>query len=539
MNNLEKIERILEKQSEADKTKCLKLLESYSDQQLLESDDIFDEMSMEGIDTNLYESVDFKEGLIFEYNTIEDILPITKGKFKPELALFFNDGGKIEIHIGKHNTQNRNRFDVHPQVVGGNSSLAKEASILEAIKEEMENGDLKMFESSDTISDIEKTSLQEILPRFSDEDLTNILESKIPVEEKQMFVETIQACIEGDAKWLSENSKNTESVIKYLQETFEPSLDDGDIEEKISPEKLSECVQERGLIIKKQSKNVFNIKDGNVSVGQYNRLFESFVGKEKIGLISTKEMGSKIFENRLKEAKEMGSKIFKKRLRESKSLSLNKYADVVVKKGDKTLFLERSVDSDIEPNKIGLAGGKIEDGESPEMAAVRELKEETGINKEQEDLKKIKTINNDDGSTSHYFEVEISEDEEIALDPEEHVSYEFLSESDIKTMDNMMFGQNDRFLDVCYGDRLSEDSQKISKDDVVSIVEEWNSGLVSPNNLLDNLLDLRDGGGDEKEMVRNLLGSHIEDVWDEREEIPQISTDMANIEVIVNILKQD
>jgi 8-oxo-dGTP diphosphatase len=43
------------------------------------------------------------------------------------------------------------------------------------------------------------------------------------------------------------------------------------------------------------------------------------------------------------------------------------------------LLQERDEHAPVEPNKWCLVGGGVEEGESPETAAYRELEEETGI----------------------------------------------------------------------------------------------------------------------------------------------------------------
>jgi 8-oxo-dGTP pyrophosphatase MutT (NUDIX family) len=55
-------------------------------------------------------------------------------------------------------------------------------------------------------------------------------------------------------------------------------------------------------------------------------------------------------------------------------------AIVVVLDGDsRVLLLKRAPSSRFAPEKWGLPGGKIEDGETPEVAAIRETKEETTL----------------------------------------------------------------------------------------------------------------------------------------------------------------
>lgn len=61
---------------------------------------------------------------------------------------------------------------------------------------------------------------------------------------------------------------------------------------------------------------------------------------------------------------------------------------------DKILLQERSLDSKNFPGYLSLPGGKIEDGEDPVTAAIREVFEETGIKILAKDIKlKLQAIN--------------------------------------------------------------------------------------------------------------------------------------------------
>lgn len=77
------------------------------------------------------------------------------------------------------------------------------------------------------------------------------------------------------------------------------------------------------------------------------------------------------------------------------------YADTIVLNGDRVLLIQRSLDDDFEPGRWAFPGGKIEDGELPEAAAVRELNEETGI--QAIEIEPLEVMKNEDGSLTHYF----------------------------------------------------------------------------------------------------------------------------------------
>jgi 8-oxo-dGTP diphosphatase len=51
----------------------------------------------------------------------------------------------------------------------------------------------------------------------------------------------------------------------------------------------------------------------------------------------------------------------------------------IIRKGNKILIAQRKKDSKLEPNKWEFPGGKVEFGEHPEAALVREIKEELDI----------------------------------------------------------------------------------------------------------------------------------------------------------------
>ena len=54
-------------------------------------------------------------------------------------------------------------------------------------------------------------------------------------------------------------------------------------------------------------------------------------------------------------------------------------AEIVIKHGDKVLVMKRAKDSDVAPDKWCVPAGKVRFDELPEDGAVRECKEETGI----------------------------------------------------------------------------------------------------------------------------------------------------------------
>jgi 8-oxo-dGTP pyrophosphatase MutT (NUDIX family) len=75
--------------------------------------------------------------------------------------------------------------------------------------------------------------------------------------------------------------------------------------------------------------------------------------------------------------------------------SFNPRVEIVavwLEKNKKILFLQKTSFSKYAPNKWAPLGGKIEKGENPLEAAIRETKEEVGINLNQEQIQFLATL---------------------------------------------------------------------------------------------------------------------------------------------------
>lgn len=109
------------------------------------------------------------------------------------------------------------------------------------------------------------------------------------------------------------------------------------------------------------------------------------------------------------------------------------YVDVIIYSEDMdVLVLQRANYMKNFRGMWGVVGGSIEKEETPEEAALREVKEETGMSKENEDIdyvKQIGKIKHDDGSISYLFQVWTVEIPEVKLS-KEHQRYKWISNTD-------------------------------------------------------------------------------------------------------------
>jgi mutator protein MutT len=116
------------------------------------------------------------------------------------------------------------------------------------------------------------------------------------------------------------------------------------------------------------------------------------------------------------------------------------YADTIIRNSQgELLLLQRSNQDDFGAGKWSLAGGKMEEGEQPQVAAARELEEETGISlSDIKDFKYLKTIEKED-CVINYFQAVLRNDTSIlVLDNGEHWSYSFVPEGELGNYDLLL-----------------------------------------------------------------------------------------------------
>lgn len=97
-------------------------------------------------------------------------------------------------------------------------------------------------------------------------------------------------------------------------------------------------------------------------------------------------------------------------------------------------------------NKWGVPAGKIEPGETPLEAMVREAKEETNVHLTRQDLTYVKKIfvrYPDYDFVYHMFHTQFDRKPDVMLNPKEHQAFAWVTPEVALTMDGM------RDLDAC------------------------------------------------------------------------------------------
>lgn len=86
------------------------------------------------------------------------------------------------------------------------------------------------------------------------------------------------------------------------------------------------------------------------------------------------------------------------------------------------LLQKRSANKRSYPNRWALLHGHVEEGETVEIAAIRECKEELGIEVGMSELHPFTTIKNSETHTTYYFYVRCNKDEAGFIFQEEELS---------------------------------------------------------------------------------------------------------------------
>lgn len=138
------------------------------------------------------------------------------------------------------------------------------------------------------------------------------------------------------------------------------------------------------------------------------------------------------------------------------SEDVREYGDVILlNDANEMLVLKRTDEDEIEPGKYSLPGGKIEEGEDSKTGALRELKEETGI--ELDECKEVEAIQNEDETISYYYTGRTSKDPVLS---KEHTAFKWIKPEEFGEID-FIFGQNERFKQL-YEKAINLNSDKMA-----------------------------------------------------------------------------
>jgi 8-oxo-dGTP pyrophosphatase MutT (NUDIX family) len=103
----------------------------------------------------------------------------------------------------------------------------------------------------------------------------------------------------------------------------------------------------------------------------------------------------------------------------------------------KLLFLHRPIHKS-QGGKWGVPAGKVEIGETIDLAIVRELKEETGLQidlSQLQFLKKIAVKHPEHDFVYHMYRVKLNEFPNIKIDPTEHQDYKWATPQEALALD--------------------------------------------------------------------------------------------------------
>ncbi|MBI2623249.1 MAG: NUDIX domain-containing protein [Candidatus Liptonbacteria bacterium] len=138
-------------------------------------------------------------------------------------------------------------------------------------------------------------------------------------------------------------------------------------------------------------------------------------------------------------------------------------AGCFVECGGNILLLHRQ-DHRSEGDRWGLPSGKLEQGESPLEAIVREIKEETGYHAKENELSFFRTVYVQypaHGAIYHMYRLKLAAQPPISIDPEEHKAFQWVTPGAALRKRGMQ--DLDSCIKLLYGERPIKEKMNISQ----------------------------------------------------------------------------
>lgn len=400
-------------------------------------------------------SLDLKKGKVLEFYSLDDLGAIAKG-IEKDVSDFFENGGEIiEVEIKNDEADTVNGIEV---VVKSSGRVTLDDETIQKIKNNFENANLLESEV-DKYELLTESHIKKIANSFNIKEAGKVvialrerangnkskfqalpenIKSKIDsmvvlVESSQKLYDLEVAPRDGqiaqevyhDGMW--ENAGITKSSTTSFESTNFDRMKEFEEELKMNG------VEVLSNLVESESSRKFKV-DQKIKVGNKTASV-MFVNGDVVGYeMEDGETG--VFVEGDKKSKKV------KLLESDGDVPKLEYADVVLfnENGD-VLLAKRSKNDIVEPEKYGFVGGKVELGEHPKDAAIRECYEESGI--VPTNLKLICTIKNDDGTLSHYYYGETTNPKLKISD--EHEELIFVEPSKIPSMSDIIFDNNDRY----------------------------------------------------------------------------------------------